>query len=231
MAWILAWRVGPFRLIKCRPSTTPGRGPAPLQTLEHDDYLALRAGARVLERDRHGEKVLALADGSYLKLFRRKRLLSSAAWYPYAQRFADNARALAERSIPCPAVTGVWRIPALARDAVRYQPLDGLTLRQRMGADAGPSGLRAQLGAFVAGLHQAGIYFRSLHLGNIVLTPQNALGLIDIADLRIGKRSLPSRLRQRNLRHLLRDAHDRAWLQADAAFDTAYRQAAEALQG
>jgi phage gp46-like protein len=62
-----------------------------VQTLSHDAYLALRADATVLERDLHGDKVLQLADGSYLKLFRRKRLISSAAWYPYAQRFADNA--------------------------------------------------------------------------------------------------------------------------------------------
>ena len=46
-----------------------------MQTLEHDDYLALRAGATVLEHDRYGDKVLQLADGSYLKLFRRKRLI------------------------------------------------------------------------------------------------------------------------------------------------------------
>ncbi len=206
---------------------TPGHGPAPLQTLEHDDYLALRTGAEILERDHFGDKVLRLADGSFLKLFRRKRLLSSAAWYPYAQRFADNARALAERGIPCPIVTGLWRIPAISRDAVRYQPLDGLTLRERIRADAGPPGLRVQLGAFVAGLHQAGIYFRSLHLGNIVLMPQNTLGLIDIADLRTGKRPLSSRLRQRNLRHLLRDTQDRAWLAADTLFDTAYRRTLE----
>lgn len=207
---------------------TPGRGLASLLILEHDDYLALRAGAQVLERDRFGEKVLALADGSYLKLFRRKRLISSAAWYPYARRFADNALALAEREIPCPEVTGLYRIPSVRRDAVRYRPLEGQTLRQlvRSGADA--AGLRAQLGHFVAELHGAGVYFRSLHLGNIVLTPAGTLGLIDIADLRAGRRSLPAHRRRRNLQHLLRDAQDRAWLQADTTFDAAYRAAQEA---
>jgi tRNA A-37 threonylcarbamoyl transferase component Bud32 len=207
---------------------TPGRGAAPLQTLEHDDYLALRADARVLERDHYGEKVLALADGSYLKLFRRKRLISSAAWYPYAKRFAENALALAERKIPCPGVIGLYRIPGVRRDAVRYRPLEGQTLRQlvRSGADA--AGLRAQLGRFVAELHGAGVYFRSLHLGNIVLTPAGTLGLIDIADLRAGKRPLPAHRRRRNLQHLLRDAQDRAWLLADTAFDAAYHAALEA---
>lgn len=196
-----------------------------LQTLEHDDYLALRAGAQVLERDRHGDKVLQLADGSYLKLFRRKRLISSTAWYPYAKRFADNARALAERGIPCPSVIGLYRIPGASRDAVHYHPLAGRTLRELVRSGADTAGLREQLGRFVAGLHEAGIYFRSLHLGNIVLTPSGDLGLIDIADLRAGRRPLPPHRRRRNLQHLLRDESDRAWLHAggDTAFDSAYR--------
>lgn len=209
---------------------TSGRRSAPLQTLEHDAYLALTADARVLERDHYGDKVLALSDGSYLKLFRRKRLVSSAAWYPYAQRFADNALALAARRIPCPDVIGVYRIPAIRREAVRYRPLAGQTLRQLVRGSADTAQLRARLGTFVAGLHAAGIYFRSLHLGNIVLTPEGAFGLIDIADLRAGNRPLPAQRRRRNLQHLLRDAQDRAWLQADAVFDTAYRRAGEALR-
>lgn len=203
-----------------------------MQTLAHDDYLALRAGAQVLERDRSGEKVLALADGSYLKLFRRKRLISSAAWYPYAQRFADNALALAGRGIPCPGVIGVYRVPGIRREAVRYRPLAGQTLRQLIRAGSDTSGLRERLAAFVAHLHEVGIYFRSLHLGNIVLTPAGELGLIDIADLRAGKRSLPAHRRRRNLQHLLRDENDRAWLypDGDTGFDAAYRQQALELK-
>ena len=207
---------------------TPGRRLPPLETLQHDDYLALRAGATVLERDRHGDKVLVLSDGSYLKLFRRKRLLSSAAWYPYARRFADNALALTEREIPCPRVMALYRIPCAKREAVRYRPLPGKTLRELIRAGEEAPALRAQLGRFVAGLHEAGIYFRSLHLGNIVLTPDGALGLIDIADLRAGSRAIPPHRRQRNLKHLLRDPADCTWLQADTAFDAAYSAAREA---
>jgi len=200
---------------------------ASLQPLSHDDYLALRAGAQALERDRYGDKVLALADGSYLKLFRRKRLISSAAWYPYAQRFADNALALAERGIPCPEVTGLYRIPSMRRDAVRYRPLVGLTLRHLIREGTEPPRLRERLGEFVASLHAKGVYFRSLHLGNIVLTPVGALGLIDFADLRAGKRPLQAHRRRRNLQHLRRDEKDLAWVftQGGAAFGRAYEDA------
>lgn len=185
-----------------------------MQTLSHDQYLALRANATVLERDRHGEKVLVLGDGSYLKLFRRKRLLSSAAWYPYAQRFADNALALAQRDIPCPQVIGVFRIAAIARDAVHYWPLAGQTLRQLIQQGNASDRLREQLFGFVERLHAAGIYFRSLHLGNIVLTPDGQFGLIDIADLRTQARPLFDYQKRRNLKHLLRDSSDKAWLQS-----------------
>lgn len=206
--------------------------PATLRNLTHNEYLLLRTDATVVEQDRFGEKVLLLADGSYLKLFRRKRLLSTAAWYPYALRFADNAIALAQRRIPCPEVREVYRIPSVARDAVWYHPLQGQTLRQLLDAGKAPSGLHERLGAFVAGLHLSGIYFRSLHLGNIVLTPQGMLGLIDIADLRIGKRSLTAHRRRRNLQHLVRDKLDRRWLQSDgASFDSAYQRALENSSG
>jgi tRNA A-37 threonylcarbamoyl transferase component Bud32 len=195
-----------------------------LQTLSHDAYLALRASATVVERDLHGEKVLRLEDGDYLKLFRRKRLLSSAAWYPYAQRFADNAAELGKRGIPCPEVVGVFRIAGFFRDAVRYIPLAGRTLRQVIEADALPPDLPEKLGRFVARLHESGIYFRSLHLGNVVLTPSGALGLIDVADLRTQNRALNNNQGKRNLLRLRRDPPDSFWFSGErkSIFDTSY---------
>lgn len=195
-----------------------------MQTLSHDTYLALRANATVLERDLHGEKVLQLEDGSYLKLFRRKRLISSAAWYPYAQRFADHALELKQRDVPCPEVIGVFRISGFSRDVVRYLPLAGRTLRQVIQADAAQQDLAEKLGRFVAMLHGSGVYFRSLHLGNIVLTPDGALGLIDIADLRTQNRALDNNQRKRNLQRLSRDPPDCVWLSGEnkSIFDNAY---------
>lgn len=195
-----------------------------MQTLSHDAYLALRATATVLELDLHGEKVLQLEDGNYLKLFRRKRLISSAAWYPYAQRFADNAAELKERGIPCPEVIGVFRISGFSRDAVRYLPLEGKTLRQVIQTDAAQHDLTEKLGRFVARLHESGVYFRSLHLGNIVLTPGGTLGLIDIADLRTQGGALDNNKRKRNLQRLSRDPPDCFWLSGEhkIIFDNAY---------
>ncbi|MFC5696837.1 toluene tolerance protein [Pseudomonas sp. GCM10022186] len=192
-----------------------------MQELDHEMYLKLSASAAVLERDKYGDKVLRLKDGSFFKLFRRKRVLSSAMLYPYAQRFADNAHLLKSRKVPCPSVLGVYRVSSLSRDLVHYAPLPGETLRHLYRNSDNPElqGLRKRLGAFVAGLHDQGIYFRSLHLGNIVLTPDDQLGLIDIADLKGQGTALGKNKRLRNFKHLLRYAEDRDWLLADQCQD------------
>lgn len=198
-----------------------------MQDLALSAYEALRAGAQVLEADKHGDKVLRLADGNFLKLFRRKRLISSAALYPYAQRFADNTQTLQKLAIPCPRIIAVYRIPGIARDAVHYHPLPGLTLRQLISAEHPQKQLRQDLGSLIAKLHDCGVYFRSLHLGNVVQTPEGELGLIDIADMKTQRRALSRLQRKRNFAHMLRYMQDRTWLLADAGAQLCqgYRQA------
>jgi tRNA A-37 threonylcarbamoyl transferase component Bud32 len=199
-----------------------------MQKLNHSTYMEMRENAKVLEADRSGDKVLQLRDGRFLKLFRRKRLLTSAALYPYAQRFADNAKVLQQSEIPCPDILAVYRIASIERDAVYYTPLAGNTLRQLMDLSDQTQALRFQLGSFVAQLHAARVYFRSLHLGNVVLTPEGSLGLIDIADLKYQRSTLSPRKRLRNFRHMLRYEEDCQWLlghDSGKTFLTAYQQA------
>ena len=56
------------------------------------------------------------------------------------------------------------------------------------------------------------MYFRSLHLGNVLVLENGTFGLIDLADMRILPSPLSSGLRQRNLRHMQRYTEDRQWL-------------------
>lgn len=182
----------------------------------------------MIERDLHGEKVVRLPDGTMLKLFRRKHLLSSALFYPYAQRFSNNCTRLSGLGLSCPEVIAVFRVRGLDRDVVHYRPLPGQTIRQliRDGLESPAADeLRGRLGQFVAHLHRRGVYFRSLHLGNIVLTPDGGLGLIDIADLSTRRFSLGKRARERNMRHLRRYRDDYSWLTAGRHFEEAYEAA------
>src|SRR5690554_3904509 len=184
-----------------------------MQILQHDDYLALRKDGKVIEQDGHGDKVIILTDGTFLKLFRRKRLISSAAIWPYAQRFADNAKKLEELGIPCPQIIQVYRIPSIERDAVHYHPLPGTTLRDLYRGDLEyPADLRERFLKFVEHIQDLGVYFRSIHLGNVVLTPDDELGLIDISDMKIFRRPLSKWQRKRNFEHMDRDKKDEQWL-------------------
>jgi hypothetical protein len=162
-------------------------------------------GARVLESDSYGPKVYLLPDGNILKLFRRKRIFSSALFRPYSKRFIDNAVELQKLGVPTLQVLQYYRLPTPGMTAVLYQPLPGQTLRQI----ANKEGFSWQqslpdLAGLIRSLHKSGIYFRSLHLGNIVVTPDNRMGLIDVADMRFLQAPLPRHLIKRNLQHFAR---------------------------
>ena len=162
-------------------------------------------GARILEADSYGPKVYLLQDGNILKLFRRKRFFSSALWRPYSKRFIDNAAGLQRLGVPTLQVLQLYQLQAPGMTAVLYRPLPGETLRQ-IASKEGFSWPQAlpDLAGLIRNLHESGIYFRSLHLGNIVVTPDNRMGLIDVADMRFLRAPLPRYLIKRNLQHFAR---------------------------
>ena len=193
-------------------------------------YAELTMASRVIEADSHGAKLIALDDSRYLKLFRRKRLLSSALMRPYAWRFYHNARRLAALGIPTVAPESLLRIPHLHSTAVLYRPLPGRTLRELLDAEAAPELLIGRLGSFLGTLHRQGVYFRSLHFGNLVVTEAGALGLIDVADLDFRSAPLREALVLRNLHHLLRYPTDWSHVRSAAtAFRHGYAAAGRPL--
>jgi tRNA A-37 threonylcarbamoyl transferase component Bud32 len=185
-----------------------------VKTIDQQHYLTLVASATVLERDAHGAKVLALPGGEFVKLFRRKRWLSSALFFPYARRFIRNAARLARLGIPTVTVLDAAYCPAVRRHLVTYRPLPGMTLRQALAAaETDGMALLREFAQFVALLHQRGVYFRSLHLGNVIVPDQGTgLGLIDVADMSISRSALPAGQRARNFRHMLRYREDVGYL-------------------
>jgi len=194
----------------------------PVQSLTPQAFEQLCSNAHVIEADGLGPKVLRLEDGSFLKLFRARNWYTSGSFNPYSQRFASNSEQLRERGVPSPSILGLYDLQDHS-SAVQYQPLPGLTLRQAL--QSLDSSLRESLierfGQFMAQLHERGIYFRSLHLGNVLLMDDGEFGLIDVADMRIYPSALRNALRQRNLRHMQRYPQDRNWL-----FETHFEQLA-----
>lgn len=188
----------------------------PSQELSPAAFRELCASAEILEQDTHGLKVLRLADGDMLKVFRVKRVLSSAHVYSYARRFCRNATRLGRLGVPTVTVKQLYHFSDSSNSAVRYAPLPGRTLRELGRIDQLEDSLLESLGIFISKLHFKGIYFRSLHLGNIVQTPEGKLGLIDVADMHFFPWSLSCRRRIRNFNHLRRPQEDAVSLGPDA---------------
>jgi serine/threonine protein kinase len=181
-----------------------------MQRLSQKEFLKYRDGAKVLEKDGSGEKVLLTPDGRICKLFRCKRQISTARFYPYAQRFADNAAILKVLGIPSVDVTGVFRIEEMERDLVVYPLLEGETLRSVCLAQPERSQeLMAKFAFFLARLHDMGIYFRSVHFGNVLVLPNGEFGLIDVSDMKITSTPLGAWKRARNFKAFFRYKDDR----------------------
>lgn len=175
------------------------------ESLTPEQFSAITKQAQVLEQDVHGPKVYQLQNGRILKLFRLKRWWSWARFNPYSKRFWINSKKLEALNIPTVKVVSLHQLARPQWTAVLYDPLPGSTMRDALPKlSSSTEGLIGQLGRFVSQLHDQGVYFRSLHLGNIVLTPAGDMGLIDIADLKIRKHRLGAHQRLRNLRHLCR---------------------------
>lgn len=176
----------------------------------------------MLEADPRGEKVLRLPDDTLLKLFRQRRRISRELFAPSAKRFARNALKLELLGIRCPQVLAIYWLREPPCHLIRYKPVPGHSLRQRVpGIDRDAQlALFARLAVFIGYLHNQGVYFRSLHMGNIILTPDQYFGLIDIADMRCLDKPLSARLRARNYYHLLRYTDD--WARVDSDVRTLF---------
>jgi hypothetical protein len=177
------------------------------------EFERLRAGARVLERDARGEKVLLTPDGHIIKLFYPRRGFSSARLYPYAWRFCRNALRLRAKGISSVQCQQLRHDRQHKRHLISYPLLPGDTLRDRLAGHADKGGLFSRLAAYLAELHGKGILFRSIHFGNILVLEDGSFGLIDIADMTIQRRPLGLLQRARNFRHLLHDHRDRNTMQ------------------
>ena len=170
--------------------------------------------AEVLTKDLYGDKVIRLKDGRIAKLFRLKRILSSALLWPYAKRFVRGAKILKKYNIPTVSVTDLFKIPSIKRDMVVYQPLKGESLRDLIKQNNNTPELISDFASFFASLHDKGIYFRAIHFNNVFITEKGEFGLIDISDLYYSFFPLTISKRVRNFKPIFHYQKDRQALES-----------------
>ena len=167
------------------------------------EYEALIRDAWAWQEEDYGVKVWRLPDDRIVKLFRTKRRFSSARLVPYNVRFARNADRLRQRGIRTPEILGCFHCPEIERHGVIYRLLPGRSFTELLDPVA-EEGLVRRLAAFLARLHEKGVYFRSVHPGNVLLGDDGECGLIDLQDLRLSPWPLGQTARARNFRHLFK---------------------------
>lgn len=165
---------------------------------------------KVLARDNGFIRAVRTSDGKIWKFFRAKPLPSSAALRPYASRFVHSSRKLHARGIASVQVRDQYTIAGQKRHVVVYDELPGMILRDAISAAGDDmeqlNKLFTGFAQFIARLHRLGVYFRSMHFGNVLVlakplpTGQPAFGLIDITETQFALRSLSPWRRARNFR-------------------------------
>jgi tRNA A-37 threonylcarbamoyl transferase component Bud32 len=142
-----------------------------------------------------------------IKLFYpKRRRLSSDRIRPRALRFYKNVQRLREHGYAAPTVTKVQFHPDSKMYLLHYEKVPGQDIR-RLG-NQGELNVVTDLARFVADLHAKGIFFRSIHLENILYQPDKQFALIDVTDVRFKWRALSLPHRYRNLKHLFFSSPD-----------------------
>ena len=180
-----------------------------ITVLDEAAYQELVQGGEPIKRMPAGVKVWRLSDGRMVKLFRARGWFSRSRLRPASVRFAANATALRGLGFHTVTVAQLIFVPAMACHGVIYPALIGEPLEQALSSESEQELLEA-LALLMLELHNAGVLFRALHLGNLLLLRSGELALIDVEELTVSRRSLSAAARLRNFQHLLRRAEDRA---------------------
>ena len=160
---------------------------------------------------RKGPRLLNLPNDHIVKIFWPRKRLTSDQCYPYAKRFVRNAARLKKTGISSLIVTGIERVQQSRIYVVTYHKILGKDVRAIIEHDGVE--VLANIAAFVAKLHNNGIFFRGIHLGNLLKNEQQGFSLIDIVNIKFYKRSVPFLSRFRNLKHLFTNSDDKDYFQ------------------
>jgi tRNA A-37 threonylcarbamoyl transferase component Bud32 len=146
-------------------------------------------------------KVMEKNGDTIIKIFYpKKSKFSSDRIWPRAMRFYKNVKRLQSNGYHAPEITKVQFCSDLKIYLLHYRKLDGQDVRSLV--QSGQLHIIKEVAHLVANLHTQGIFFRSIHLENLLYQPDNKFALLDVADVRFKSKNLSLSIRYRNLKHL-----------------------------
>lgn len=158
-------------------------------------------------------KVFEQSGSTIIKLFyRKKSRLSSDHIRPRAMRFYKNVNKLHTHGYAVPRIDKIQFCPELKIYLLYYAKIEGKDVRYL--ANHGDLHVISHVAKLMADLHVNGIFFRSIHLENLLYQPDGKMALLDVTDVRFKSRPLNLYERYRNLKHLFKEPYDRELWQA-----------------
>ena len=183
-------------------------------TAQEFQALCERNDLKIVESCSRGVKVWESEAGKIIKVFRGKnKFFTSNNYKSYASRFANHADRLNKLKVLAPKVDSLQFCRELNIHVLSYDKLPGQSAASL--AQKGDEKILQEVMKFVAKLHQQGIYFRALHLSNLLLQENKDFALIDVADMHFKNGPLSLYMRCRNLKHLFRHRLDKKIWAAD----------------
>ncbi len=186
-----------------------------MQVITAQDFDTLIESTKILSYGRPNQaKVFEKNETTIIKLFYWKnKLITSDKLRPRVMRFCNNLESLRNLGYAVPTIDKLQKCPELKFSLVQYEKVEGQDIRTL--AKAGDVEVIQKVADFLANLHQNGVFFRSIHLENLLLqSDYKTFGIIDVTDIQFSARPLSLYKRLRNLRHLLKEKNDRELWQA-----------------
>jgi tRNA A-37 threonylcarbamoyl transferase component Bud32 len=177
------------------------------QQISETAYQSLVANAQVLKLRRGNPAILLTPDQRIIKHIYQRPWYSSSRIWPYAQRFITSAKQLAKQGILVPEIHARYYYAPERCEILVYSYLNGKSLLT-LALENNDTQLQG-FPAFVAKLHRLGIFFRDLHLDNIIVY-NNEYALIDLASVKCYRKSLSLPKRAKNLLKILSKKEDQS---------------------
>ncbi len=182
----------------------------PMQILTDAQLADLVSRSSLLEGEVSKPKVLLDADGYIYKFFYQpSRKLSSRTLFPPFKQFVKNSQTLSKRNVQTVSVCDTMTAQDKRFDAIRYQAIEGHDFREHL-KQSDHSAI-SMIVDIMAELHHQGVFFRAIHLGNILHQPNGDYALIDISDCWFSFGQLNAFKRARNLAHLMNYHSDKSY--------------------
>jgi len=158
-------------------------------------------------------KVFEKNGDTIIKLFYpKKSRLSSDRIRPRAMRFYRNVNQLHQSGYTVPRVDKIQFCPELRMYLLYYPKIQGRDIRCL--AKDGNLDVIRHVAHLLADLHEKGIFYRSIHLENLLYQPDGKIALLDVTDVKFKSAALSWYFRYRNIRHLFNEPLDKDLWQA-----------------